>query len=153
MTVLPAMFFFGLPEMGRGCVNNWLKFMPTYSVIQGRWNSSTRLLMVLALGVYCSSVVKDLICSPRPFAPLVTRLSLSRFFFSSQETFLTLAFRSDRNTSSWIRISIYTFYELRFYCTVFLLPSSPSSFHTCHVTQRRYSHLCSEQLYGSLIQW
>ena len=31
--------------------------------------------MVLALGVYSSSVVKDLICSPRPFAPPVTRLS------------------------------------------------------------------------------
>lgn len=31
MTVLPAMFFFGLPEMGRGCVNSWLKSMPTYS--------------------------------------------------------------------------------------------------------------------------
>ena len=37
--------------------------------------------MVLALGVYCSSVVKDLICSPRPFAPPVTRLSMTRFFF------------------------------------------------------------------------
>jgi len=36
--------------------------------------------MVLALGVYCSSVVKDLICSPRPFAPPVTRLSTRRFF-------------------------------------------------------------------------
>ena len=38
--------------------------------------------MVLALGVYCSSVVKDLICSPRPFAPPVTRLSMNQFFFS-----------------------------------------------------------------------
>ncbi|KAF9458927.1 hypothetical protein BDZ94DRAFT_1200301 [Collybia nuda] len=52
MTVLPAFFFFGHAEMGRG------------------------LLIVLALGVYCSSFVKDLICSPRPFAPPVTRLTI-----------------------------------------------------------------------------
>jgi len=36
-----------------------------------------RLLVVLALGVYLSSFVKDLVCSPRPFAPPVTRLSES----------------------------------------------------------------------------
>ncbi|RDB18722.1 Dihydrosphingosine 1-phosphate phosphatase YSR3 [Hypsizygus marmoreus] len=52
MTFLPALFFFGYSEMGRG------------------------LLIVLAFGVYCSSFVKDLICSPRPFAPPVTRLTI-----------------------------------------------------------------------------
>ncbi|KAG5647237.1 hypothetical protein DXG03_000772 [Asterophora parasitica] len=52
MTVLPAFFFFGHSEMGRG------------------------LLLVLALGVYFSSFIKDLICSPRPFAPPVTRLTI-----------------------------------------------------------------------------
>ncbi|KAG6827645.1 hypothetical protein H0H92_011011 [Tricholoma furcatifolium] len=52
MTVLPAFFFFGHNEMGRG------------------------LLLVLALGVYFSSFIKDLICSPRPFAPPVTRLTI-----------------------------------------------------------------------------
>ncbi|KAG5637587.1 hypothetical protein H0H81_004038 [Sphagnurus paluster] len=52
MTVLPAFFFFGHNEMGRG------------------------LLIVLALGVYLSSFIKDLICSPRPFAPPVTRLTI-----------------------------------------------------------------------------
>ncbi|KAF8869396.1 PAP2 superfamily-domain-containing protein [Infundibulicybe gibba] len=52
MTVLPAFFFFGYEEVGRG------------------------LLVVLALGVYCASFVKDLICSPRPFAPPVTRLTM-----------------------------------------------------------------------------
>ena len=61
-------------------------------------------------------------------------------------------FLSDRNTSSRIRISIYTFDELRFYCAVFLLSSSSSSFHTCFLTQRRYYHLYSEQRYSSLIQ-
>lgn len=34
-----------------------------------------RLMFVLAFGVYASSFVKDLICSPRPFTPPVTRLS------------------------------------------------------------------------------
>ncbi|KAG6845005.1 hypothetical protein H0H87_001777 [Tephrocybe sp. NHM501043] len=52
MTVLPAFFFFGHNEMGRG------------------------LLLVLASGVYLSSFIKDLICSPRPFAPPVTRLTI-----------------------------------------------------------------------------
>jgi hypothetical protein len=53
MTILPALFFFGYPELGRG------------------------LLLVLGLGIYLSSVIKDLFCSPRPFAPPVTRLSRS----------------------------------------------------------------------------
>jgi len=52
MTLLPAVFFFGYPETGRGIVH------------------------VLAFGVYFSSLVKDLICSPRPFAPPVTRLTM-----------------------------------------------------------------------------
>ncbi|KAL0957978.1 hypothetical protein HGRIS_000155 [Hohenbuehelia grisea] len=52
MTFLPIMFFFGFAELGRG------------------------LIIVLALGVYCSSFIKDLICSPRPFAPPVTRLTI-----------------------------------------------------------------------------
>ncbi|KAF8056632.1 sphingosine-1-phosphate phosphatase [Lyophyllum atratum] len=52
MTVLPAFFFFGHTEMGH------------------------ELLIVLALGVYCSSFIKDLLCSPRPFAPPVTRLTI-----------------------------------------------------------------------------
>ncbi|KAG6907686.1 hypothetical protein DXG01_007789 [Tephrocybe rancida] len=52
MTVLPALFFFGHSEMGRG------------------------LILVLAFGVYFSSFIKDLICSPRPFAPPVTRLTI-----------------------------------------------------------------------------
>ena len=38
---------------------------------------SSRLLWAPALGVYVTSVVKDLLCSPRPFAPPVTRLSTS----------------------------------------------------------------------------
>lgn len=53
MTFLPALFFFGYDEIGCG------------------------LLMVVALGVYCTSFVKDLFCSPRPFAPPVTRLTIS----------------------------------------------------------------------------
>jgi hypothetical protein len=37
--------------------------------------SAHRLLHVLAAGVYVASLVKDSICSPRPYAPPVTRLS------------------------------------------------------------------------------
>ncbi|KDR76501.1 hypothetical protein GALMADRAFT_120678 [Galerina marginata CBS 339.88] len=52
MTLLPALFFFGYDELGRG------------------------LLIILGLGIYVSSVVKDLFCAPRPFAPPVTRLTI-----------------------------------------------------------------------------
>ncbi|KAH0834680.1 hypothetical protein J3R83DRAFT_10204 [Lanmaoa asiatica] len=52
MIVLPLLFFFGFPEVGRG------------------------LVVVLASGVYFSSFIKDLVCSPRPFAPPVNRLTI-----------------------------------------------------------------------------
>jgi len=62
LTFLPACFFFGYDQFGRG------------------------LLLVLALGVYTSSFVKDLFCVPRPFAPPVTRLSMYQFVFKLTET-------------------------------------------------------------------
>ncbi|KIJ63094.1 hypothetical protein HYDPIDRAFT_29782 [Hydnomerulius pinastri MD-312] len=52
MIALPLLFFFGYGELGRG------------------------LIFVLAFGVYFSSFIKDLVCSPRPFAPPVTRLTI-----------------------------------------------------------------------------
>ncbi|KAJ7216737.1 PAP2 superfamily-domain-containing protein [Mycena haematopus] len=52
MTFLPMLFFFGYPELGRG------------------------LIVVLCLGIYFTSVIKDLFCSPRPFAPPVTRMTI-----------------------------------------------------------------------------
>ncbi|KZT00509.1 uncharacterized protein LAESUDRAFT_553458 [Laetiporus sulphureus 93-53] len=52
MVILPALIFFGYGSIGRG------------------------LPMVLALGVYMASFIKDSVCSPRPFAPPVTRLTI-----------------------------------------------------------------------------
>ncbi|KAI0341413.1 hypothetical protein BDW22DRAFT_1332802 [Trametopsis cervina] len=52
MTLLPAFCFFGYQDITRG------------------------LIFVLSLGVYLSSFMKDLACSPRPFSPPVTRLSI-----------------------------------------------------------------------------
>lgn len=52
MTALPILFYFGRPDIGRA------------------------LLWAPALGVYVTSVIKDLVCSPRPFAPPVTRMAL-----------------------------------------------------------------------------
>ncbi|KIK57555.1 hypothetical protein GYMLUDRAFT_172530, partial [Collybiopsis luxurians FD-317 M1] len=59
MILLPAMYFFGFDiegitnrEMGLG------------------------LVMIMGGGVYSSSFLKDLVCSPRPLAPPVTRLTL-----------------------------------------------------------------------------
>lgn len=51
-----------------------LSLLETYENILNDVNNP-RLLQVLAAGVYFSSLIKDLICSPRPFEPTVTRLS------------------------------------------------------------------------------
>ncbi|KAL4068629.1 hypothetical protein V8B97DRAFT_1918710 [Scleroderma yunnanense] len=52
MIALPVLFFFGYSELGLG------------------------LIFVLGSGVYFSSFIKDLVCSPRPFSPPVTRLTI-----------------------------------------------------------------------------
>ncbi|TFK21744.1 sphingosine-1-phosphate phosphatase [Coprinopsis marcescibilis] len=52
MILLPCFAFFGRQDIARG------------------------LIMVLAAGVYLSSVLKDMFCSPRPFAPPVVRLTI-----------------------------------------------------------------------------
>ncbi|BEI80981.1 hypothetical protein CcaverHIS002_0201410 [Cutaneotrichosporon cavernicola] len=50
---LPLLFFLGYADKARG------------------------LVFVVGLGIYLSCVVKDITCTPRPFAPPVTRLSVS----------------------------------------------------------------------------
>ncbi|KIY68373.1 hypothetical protein CYLTODRAFT_421694 [Cylindrobasidium torrendii FP15055 ss-10] len=52
MTMLPGLVFFGYADIG------------------------LELTIILALGVYLASFFKDLFCSPRPFAPPVTRLTI-----------------------------------------------------------------------------
>ncbi|KAF7315633.1 Sphingosine-1-phosphate phosphatase [Mycena indigotica] len=52
MLFLPMLFFFGSAELGRG------------------------LIITLGVGIYITSVMKDLFCCPRPFAPPVTRLTI-----------------------------------------------------------------------------
>ncbi|WVQ75462.1 hypothetical protein IAR50_005087 [Cryptococcus sp. DSM 104548] len=53
MMFLPILFFFGRPWEARG------------------------LLYVVGTGIYVSSYVKDLVCTPRPYSPPVIRLSMS----------------------------------------------------------------------------
>ncbi|KAH0581654.1 hypothetical protein H2248_011351 [Termitomyces sp. 'cryptogamus'] len=89
MILLPSFFFFGHSTMGRG------------------------LLLVLASGVYLSSFLKDLICSPRPFAPPVTRLTIGTHH-------LEYGFPSTHSTNS---VSIALF----FYSHVHRLASAPIS--------------------------
>ncbi|TRM64665.1 hypothetical protein BD626DRAFT_547068 [Schizophyllum amplum] len=50
--LLPTFFFFGNDRLGRS------------------------LCLVVSLGVYLTSYIKDLVCSPRPFAPPVQRLTI-----------------------------------------------------------------------------
>ncbi|KAF5389763.1 hypothetical protein D9757_005973 [Collybiopsis confluens] len=57
--LLPALFFFGFNV--EGITNHEMGF---------------GLLMIMGGGVYSSSFIKDLVCSPRPLAPPVTRLTL-----------------------------------------------------------------------------
>ncbi|KAG8733556.1 hypothetical protein FRC11_005225 [Ceratobasidium sp. 423] len=73
--ILPTFFFFGYPMAGFG------------------------LLHVLAAGVYFSSLIKDLICSPRPFEPTVTRLTVGTHH-------LEYGFPSTHSTNS-VSIALY----------------------------------------------
>ncbi|KAG9008124.1 hypothetical protein FRB94_013681 [Tulasnella sp. JGI-2019a] len=75
MTFLPALYFFGYDKQGFALVNQ------------------------LASGVYLSSLVKDLICSPRPFAPPVTRLTIGNHH-------LEYGFPSTHSTNS-VSIGLY----------------------------------------------
>ncbi|KAH7904371.1 hypothetical protein BJ138DRAFT_1019219 [Hygrophoropsis aurantiaca] len=77
MIALPLLFFFGYAELGRG------------------------LVFVLASGVYFSSFVKDLICSPRPLAPPVTRLTIGTHH-------LEYGFPSTHSTNS-VSIALFIF--------------------------------------------
>ncbi|KZT07942.1 uncharacterized protein LAESUDRAFT_677144 [Laetiporus sulphureus 93-53] len=79
MITLPAFVFFGHGDTGRG------------------------LLMVLALGVYVASFVKDSVCSPRPFAPPITRLTIGNHH-------LEYGFPSTHSTNS-VSIALF-FYSL-----------------------------------------
>lgn len=87
MTVLPVLYFFGYEDMGRG------------------------LVIVLALGVYFSSFIKDLLCSPRPFSPPVTRLTIGTHH-------LEYGFPSTHSTNS-VSIALFLFGH------VYLLASGP----------------------------
>jgi len=80
MTALPCLFFFGYPEYGRG------------------------LIFVLSTGVYTSSVIKDLICSPRPHAPPVTRLTMGSHH-------LEYGFPSTHTTNS-VSIALFVFTQV-----------------------------------------
>jgi membrane-associated phospholipid phosphatase len=80
LTGLPMFFFFGYHDLGRG------------------------LLLVLAFGVYISSFIKDLMCSPRPFVPPVTRLTISYHH-------LEYGFPSTHSTNS-VSIALYVFVHI-----------------------------------------
>lgn len=77
MITLPAFAFFGRVDVARG------------------------LLMVLALGVYVASFVKDLVCAPRPFAPPVARLTMGNHH-------LEYGFPSTHSTNS-VSIALFFF--------------------------------------------
>jgi len=98
MTLLPAFCFFGYQDITRG------------------------LLFVLSLGVYLSSFLKDLICSPRPFSPPVARLTIGSHH-------LEYGFPSTHSTNS-VSIALFFFTILyRLYttpATVFSPPIAPS---------------------------
>jgi len=78
---LPSLFFFGFDQAGR-----WL-------------------IIVLGSGVYLSSFLKDLFCSPRPFAPPVTRLTMGNHH-------LEYGFPSTHSTNS-VSIALYFYTLLR----------------------------------------
>ncbi|KAI0945106.1 hypothetical protein AcV7_001736 [Taiwanofungus camphoratus] len=81
MITLPSLVFFGYGEVGRG------------------------LLMNLAFGVYAASFLKDLLCSPRPYTPPVSRLTMGSHH-------LEYGFPSTHSANS-VSIALYFFTLLR----------------------------------------
>ncbi|RPD55563.1 hypothetical protein L227DRAFT_579534 [Lentinus tigrinus ALCF2SS1-6] len=91
MIMLPIFYFFGAPEFGGGS------------------------LLMLAIGVYVSSVLKDFCCSPRPFAPPVTRLTIGSHH-------LEYGFPPTHSTNS-VSIALFFYYLLqRFLSHLLTLP-------------------------------
>jgi hypothetical protein len=81
------------------------------------------LLTVLAFGVYLSSFIKDLICSPRPFAPPVTRFSMQQSIL--QVIYLkSVKIYSYRFAPSRVRFSFNTFDKQCFHRAFFLFNHS-----------------------------
>ncbi|EKM56390.1 uncharacterized protein PHACADRAFT_253476 [Phanerochaete carnosa HHB-10118-sp] len=110
MTMLPSLMFFGYGDIAHG------------------------LIFVLALGVYASSVIKDLMCSPRPFAPPVTRITISTHH-------LEYGFPSTHSTNS-VSIALFFFAIVhRLYKTPAAVlsppvsPSNPLTLSTTHVVE------------------
>ncbi|KAA1478163.1 hypothetical protein DENSPDRAFT_845349 [Dentipellis sp. KUC8613] len=97
MCFLPIFFFFGGDSMGRG------------------------LCYCLAFGVYSSSFVKDLVCSPRPYAPPVTRLTIGSHH-------LEYGFPSTHSTNS---MSMALFFLAEAYSLLCIEAMSPHSFVVC----------------------
>ncbi|KAI0088976.1 PAP2 superfamily-domain-containing protein [Irpex rosettiformis] len=101
MTMLPAFCFFGYQDVTQG------------------------LLFSLSLGVYITSFIKDSVCSPRPFSPPVTRLTIGTHH-------LEYGFPSTHSTNS-VSIALYFFTILhRLYttpATVYSPPIAPSAPH------------------------
>lgn len=73
MILLPCFFFFGFDRAGYGSVDPIVRPI----VCSAEVRDCHRLINQLGTGVYLASLLKDLVCSPRPFAPPVTRLSKS----------------------------------------------------------------------------
>ncbi|KAG9316165.1 phosphatidic acid phosphatase type 2/haloperoxidase [Chiua virens] len=101
MIALPILFFFGYPEVGRG------------------------LVVVLASGVYFSSFIKDLVCSPRPFAPPVTRLIIGTHH-------LEYGFPSTHSTNS-VSMALFIFGQVHIAYTVHSAVSSQTYWISCAI--------------------
>lgn len=78
------------------------------------------LLVVLGTGVYCSSVVKDLFCSPRPYSPPVTRLS--KLIQLVVSYFLLIISKSHGLSSPGVWLPFYALHEQRLHRPLSLLP-------------------------------
>ncbi|KAF7799313.1 hypothetical protein EIP86_010545 [Pleurotus ostreatoroseus] len=120
MTLLPAFCFFGHPEIGRG------------------------LMFVLSLGVYTASVIKDMFCLPRPFAPPVTRLTIGSHH-------LEYGFPSTHSTNS-VSIALFFFTIIhRLSKTPAAYTASPLSF--AQNTTQIIEDVVPEMVVSSTMYW
>lgn len=99
MVMLPMLFWCGHGDLGRAYVSSDPPFIRPADACRSS-------VHILALGVYCSGFVKDLLCLPRPLSPPLQRITMSG------SAALEYGFPSTHSTNA-VSVAVYAMHVLR----------------------------------------
>jgi len=112
--------------------------VPNFCSLASQLTLIASLVFVLASGAYLSSFIKDLVCSPRPFSPPVTRLSESRPI--TRILFVTSHY-SYWHPPSRVRVSLNSLNSQCIHGTIHFWPHSSCIFRTFSNVQRHLPYI------------